>query len=187
MEWSAKVLDDRYVFSESGTYFAPPDGTIQDHRDFIKALPLIEAPGAGGCCWCARNLLLIVPNLPLTHYMSVCLSCPVTECFALHENANITFATTEMYSLFGSMLSLMPKGGGGGGGGTSDELIQGIAEGMLARLPKKNDFYTFGLPWLVEDVAEIYPTNYEESMNTVLTQELLRYNAVISNVRTTLQ
>jgi dynein heavy chain len=81
----------------------------------------------------------------------------------------------------------MPKGGGGGGGGASDELIQGIAEGMLARLPKKNDFYTFGLPWLVEDVAEIYPTNYEESMNTVLTQELLRYNAVISNVRTTLQ
>ena len=58
---------------------------------------------------------------------------------------------------------------------------------MLTRLPKKNDFYAIGLPWLVEDVAEIYPTTYEDSMNTVLAQELLRYNAVISNVRTTLQ
>jgi hypothetical protein len=34
----------------------------------------------------------------------------------------------------------------------------------------KDDFYSFGLPWLVADVAEIYPTDYNESMNTVLTQ-----------------
>ena len=58
---------------------------------------------------------------------------------------------------------------------------------MLERLPVKDDFYSFGLPWLVHDVAEIYPTDYKESMNTVLTQELLRYNGVITNVRATLQ
>jgi len=108
------------------------------------------------------------------------------EVFGLHENANITFATTETYSLFGSMLSLMPKGGGGGDGVSSDEIIKGIADDMLQRLPVKSDFYSFGLPWLVADVAELYPTDYEESMNTVLTQELLRYNGVITNVRATL-
>jgi dynein heavy chain len=65
-------------------------------------------------------------------------------------------------------------------------LIKGIAEGMIQRLPNKSDFFAYGLPWLVPDVAEVYPTDYNESMNTVLTQELLRYNGVIVNVRATL-
>ena len=147
------VLRDDYKFSESGTYFAPPEGSIDDHRTFLRNLPQVEAP----------------------------------ECFGLHENANITFATTETYALFGSMLSLLPKGGGGGDGLSKDSIIQGLAENMLERLPVKDDFYSFGLPWLVHDVAEIYPTDYKESMNTVLTQELLRYNGVITNVRATLQ
>jgi dynein heavy chain len=147
------VLRDDYKFSESGTYFAPPEGSIEDHRTFLRNLPQVEAP----------------------------------ECFGLHENANITFATTETYALFGSMLSLLPKGGGGGDGLSKDSIIQGLAENMLERLPVKDDFYSFGLPWLVHDVAEIYPTDYKESMNTVLTQELLRYNGVITNVRATLQ
>ena len=151
--YNPKVLEEGYKFSESGTYYAPPDGSIDDHREFLRKLPLVEAP----------------------------------ECFGMHQNANITFATTETYSLFNSMLSLMPKGGGGGDGVSSDDIIKGLAENMLERLPVKDDFYTFGLPWLVADVAEIYPTDYNESMNTVLTQELLRYNGVIANVRSTLQ
>ena len=40
----------------------------------------------------------------------------------------------------------------------------------LLPLQVKDDFYSFGLPWLVADVAEVYPTDYNESMNTVLTQ-----------------
>jgi len=151
--YNSRVLDDDYRYSESGTYYAPPKGSIDQHREHLKALPLTEAP----------------------------------ECFGLHENANITFATTETYALFGSMLSLLPKGGGGGGGQSSDDIIKGLADAMLERLPVKDDFYSFGLPWLVADVAEVYPTDYNESMNTVLTQELLRYNGVISNVRATLQ
>jgi dynein heavy chain len=32
----------------------------------------------------------------------------------------------------------------------------------------------------IDDVQEKYPTEYTESMNTVLTQEITRYNALLS-------
>lgn len=32
----------------------------------------------------------------------------------------------------------------------------------------------------LEHVIELYPTEYNESMNTVLTQEVLRYNKLLS-------
>lgn len=34
-------------------------------------------------------------------------------------------------------------------------------------------------PWIVEDVYKMYPTLYEESMNTVLIQEIIRYNKLL--------
>ncbi|EKX31472.1 hypothetical protein GUITHDRAFT_83101 [Guillardia theta CCMP2712] len=151
--YTPRVLDEDYKFSESGIYFAPPDGTVEDHKQFLRNLPLVEAP----------------------------------ECFGLHENANITFATAETYSLFDSLLLLMPKGGGGGGGKSADSTLETMALEMLERLPERSDFYKFGLPWNVEDVQEKYPTLYTDSMNTVLTQELLRFNVVIDNVRSSLQ
>jgi len=111
------------------------------------------------------------------------------EVFGLHENANITCARSETYALFDSMLLLMPKGGSGGGGGgqTNEEILEALATGMLERLPIKSEKYMFGLPFRVDEVSEKYPTDYNESMNTVLTQELLRFNRVIDVLRNTLQ
>lgn len=34
-------------------------------------------------------------------------------------------------------------------------------------------------PWIIEDIYKLYPTLYEESMNTVLIQELIRYNRLL--------
>jgi dynein heavy chain len=40
-----RVLDEGYKFSESGIYYAPPPGDIDEHRAFLKNLPLDER-----CC-----------------------------------------------------------------------------------------------------------------------------------------
>lgn len=47
------------------------------------------------------------------------------------------------------------------------EVVDELAEGMLAKLPCDFD---------IEMVTNKYPLLYEESMNTVLRQELIRFN-----------
>ncbi|EDQ91509.1 uncharacterized protein MONBRDRAFT_15298, partial [Monosiga brevicollis MX1] len=93
------------------------------------------------------------------------------EIFGLHENANIAFANQETSSLLGALLA---TGGGGGGasGGTSnrDKVIEEVASDILQRCPK---------PFDLERVQELHPVRYEESMNTVLIQEAIRFNKLL--------
>ena len=130
------------------------------------------------------------PNLEATraHIRNFPLS-ELPEVFGLHDNANITCARSETYSLFDSMILLMPRSGGAdeGGGQSPDEILDQLANGMLERIPMQSDFFRFGLPYKVDEVKELYPTDYAESMNTVLTQELLRFNNVVIELRSTLQ
>ena len=65
-----------------------------------------------------------------------------------------------------------------GGGKTSQEVVDDLAADILSKLPP--DFNT-------EKVMELYPVVYNESMNTVLRQELIRFNRLTSVVRSTLQ
>jgi dynein heavy chain len=39
-----RVLDDAYRLTPSGTYYVPQDGPLDSYRDFLRALPLTEAP-----------------------------------------------------------------------------------------------------------------------------------------------
>lgn len=43
-----EVLDDGYRFSESGKYFAPPEGELKDVRAYVAELPLDDAPETFG-------------------------------------------------------------------------------------------------------------------------------------------
>ncbi len=47
----------------------------------------------------------------------------------------------------------------------------GLAEDILSRIPPRFD---------EEQVTQRYPTTYQESMNTVLTQECIRYNNLLT-------
>ena len=46
--YSYDILEDGYKFSDSGTYYAPSDGTIDVYRDYIEELPLIDNPEVFG-------------------------------------------------------------------------------------------------------------------------------------------
>jgi dynein heavy chain len=102
------------------------------------------------------------------------------EVFGMHENATLTRDQNDTNSLFVSMLETEGGGGGGGGGGaglTKDEVISNTAVEIANKIPPNFDM----------EVAQLkYPVLWAESMNTVLCQELLRFNNLLSLIRSSL-
>uniref|UniRef100_A0A061SKB3 Dynein heavy chain n=1 Tax=Tetraselmis sp. GSL018 TaxID=582737 RepID=A0A061SKB3_9CHLO len=103
---------------------------------------------------------------------------PQPEAFGLHDNADITKDQNDTALLFKSLLA---TGGGtteSGNKGGVEERIAETVKGCLRKLPEDFD---------VEIVQEKYPVLYEESLNTVLVQEMLRFNRLISKIRESLK
>jgi dynein heavy chain len=99
------------------------------------------------------------------------------EIFGLHDNGNITFAVNETYQLLNGIVKLQPKSKSGGGR-SQEEVVEETALGMQERIPK---------PLPLEDIMKKYPVKYEESMNTVLVQEVIRYNRLLVVIHQTLK
>uniref|UniRef100_A0A7S3HTS3 Dynein heavy chain n=1 Tax=Spumella elongata TaxID=89044 RepID=A0A7S3HTS3_9STRA len=140
--YTPKVLDETYKFSDSGTYFAPPPGTLENFREYVRSLPFHEGP----------------------------------EVFGLHDNANISCAISETNALLDTALSLQPRSLGGEGKSWG-ETLDDLAKDISSRLPPMFD---------IEKALIMFPVRYDESMNTVLTQELIRFNRLIEEVTITL-
>lgn len=99
--------------------------------------------------------------------------------FGFHPNADITKNQNEAGLIFNSMLLTQSTGGGGGDGSVSVEsIVTKIAEGILADPPEVFN---------EEEAGKKYPPSYKESMNTVLTQEVLRFNNLSRTVKSSLQ
>jgi dynein heavy chain len=96
--------------------------------------------------------------------------------FGFHENANLTREQNETYNMMDSLL-LMVGSSSGSSGASPEETIGEVANDIVGRMPK---------PWNTQQVQEKYPTMYEESMNTVLIQELTRFNVLISVIHSSL-
>jgi dynein heavy chain len=114
-----------------------------------------------------------------THFIEALPLVAEPEVFGMHENANITKNQKETTNLFVNVLLTQASAGGGGGGGASskDATMQGVAEDIKGKLPPDFD---------MEQAAIRYPVRWDESMNTVLTQELLRFNNLMRCIRASL-
>ncbi len=95
---------------------------------------------------------------------------PKPEIFRLHENADITCDQNETYDMFATVLSLQPRVASGAGQ-SQEEVISSLCQDILSKMPSRFD---------MEEVQGRYPTTYRESMNTVLAQECIRYNTLLS-------
>lgn len=95
---------------------------------------------------------------------------PLPEVFGLHENADITCAQNNTNSILSVVLSLVSRGSDGATGESRDALLLRTATEITEKLPK-----------LLDEAAYMkrYPTKYDESMNTVLLQEAIRYNRLL--------
>jgi len=95
---------------------------------------------------------------------------PHPNVFGLHENADIACAQSETQELCDIMLSLQPKVSSGGGK-SKEDIVRETAVALTERNFK---------PFPMDDLVRRYPLMYTESMNTVLTQEAVRYNKLIA-------
>jgi dynein heavy chain, axonemal len=78
--------------------------------------------------------------------------------------------------LLESILSIQPRVNNSSGK-NREEVIFEIAESIQNRTP---DVFN------IEEIMKKYPTDYNESMNTVLVQELVRYNRLLEVMKSSL-
>ncbi|CCW68744.1 unnamed protein product [Phytomonas sp. Hart1] len=95
---------------------------------------------------------------------------PKPEIFGLHENADITCAQNITSGILSTVLSLISQTSITGKAASKDAQLRDMAETIQKQLPE---------PFDEEAIAAKYPTRYEESMNIVLVQEVMRYNRLL--------
>jgi len=115
-----------------------------------------------------KDYLKYLKNLPLNDS---------PEIFGLHENANMTYAQNETFAILDKLLLMQAKTGGGAGA-SQEEVMEETAKSILTRVPK---------PFDIGQVMEKHPVVYEESMNTVLQQEIILYNNLLKMIHSSLQ
>lgn len=98
---------------------------------------------------------------------------PKPEAFGLHNNAEITTSQIATSALLASMIAMQPKTSSGGGK-TREEVIGDQCKFLHSKTPQ---------PFDLDLISRKYPTSYEESMNTVLFQECVRYNRLLKDMQ----
>jgi dynein heavy chain len=164
--YGGRVTDDkdrRCIKTILSFFYTENEDIMDDNYRFSKS-GLFYAPPDGD----HASIMKFIRSLPL-------LEGP--ECYGLHDNAAITSAILETTRLLGTALELQPRSAGGAGE-TWEEKLARVASDIEQRMP---------MPFDLEAIAVAYPTVFENSMNTILTQESERFDNLLRRVRTTLR
>ena len=102
---------------------------------------------------------------------------PRPEVFGLHDNADITKDLNDTNQMIATLITTMGEAGGGGEAGGQEQVVRLMCSDILERLQPNFD---------IEKVQKAFPVLYEQSLNQVLTQEMLRYNRLTTIVRNSL-
>ena len=117
---------------------------------------------------------------PKSNYTDYIKKLPTTtspEVFGLHDNAEIITAQNEARLLLETLLLMQPRTSSGGG----KSMEQSVSETL--DIIEKNTPPAFDY----EAIFRKFPTEYEESMNTVLIQEVIRYNVLLNLMKVHIQ
>ncbi|XP_033740540.1 dynein heavy chain 3, axonemal-like isoform X1 [Pecten maximus] len=162
--YGGRVTDDkdrRLLVSILSIFFTKEIITNKDYR--FSPSGLYYAPEEGE----HQTYIDYIRTLPIN---------PNPEVFGLHENADISKDNQETQLLFDNILLTLPRQQSKGGKSTGS-VIQDLSVDILSKLPADFD---------LEHVIKKYPVVYDESMNTVLRQELIRFNRLTKVVRISL-
>jgi len=156
INYGGRVTDDkdvRLISTILRTYMTP--GTLRDGHHFSESGIYYSPPAAD-----QLDYLNYIKDLPLN---------PSPEVFGLHDNAEIITAENITRTLLQNILSTQPRAASKSGK-SPEEIIIELAASLEKNVPPVFDF---------DAIYKKYPTEYTESMNTVLVQEIIRYNRIL--------
>jgi dynein heavy chain len=162
--YGGRVTDDwdrRCLKTILSDFYNPKVAQENKHKLSSSGLYIVPPKGK------YEDYVEFIKNLPPTQY---------PEVFGMHENVDISKDLAATKLLFDSIL--LTLGSTKSQSGDTDKKLMDISKDILSKLPANYN---------LEKAMEKYPTRYEESMNTVLVQEMERYNKLINVIRTSLQ
>jgi dynein heavy chain len=157
INYGGRITDDKDQRLIRTIFLSYINPNVLQYQDFkFSSSGIYYCPPPGG----KLDYLEYIKGLPL-------ITSP--EVFGLHDNAEITTAQNDASLLLETVLGMQPRTSSGGG----KSLEQSIQE-LLIVIEKETP-----LAFDYEEVFGKYPTEYTESMNTVLIQEVIRYNVLL--------
>jgi dynein heavy chain len=118
----------------------------------------------------------------LTAYLETLPSVDNPEIFGMHENANTTFNTNASLEFMRKVLLLQPRAATGGGGLGPDEIVVEMGSSITEDCPAPLDMEEAGPTTFV-----VQSNGLLNSLAIVLTQEIIKFNRLITKMSATLK